>query len=50
MPSEPEILRSVTAILESGRERREFDVDTALKLMQLASVQKSQKMQMAKLN
>ena len=47
MPSEPEILRSVTAILESGRERREFDVDTALKLMQLASVQKSQKMQMA---
>jgi len=42
-----DVIRSVRAILQESRESREFDVATALQMMQIASAQKAQKMQMA---
>jgi hypothetical protein len=42
-----DVIRSVRAILQESRESREFDVATALQMMQIASAQKAQKMEMA---
>ena len=47
MATEADVLRSVTAILQSGESREQFKVQTALTMMQFAQQKKAQDIEIA---